>query len=223
MMEREFECRGFVLCGGRSRRMNPAGDAVRDAANDKALLPFGGRPLALHMAERVNSVCGNATLVGPRARYAHLGLPIVEDIYFGAGPLGGLHAALSNSGGVWSLVVACDMPNLTREFLELLVGIAHNGSADAVVPAARTLEFQPLCGLYSAACLPDIEGNLRAGHYKLLRFLETLQGQSRLRLVTHEECLPYDPQGRLFWNLNTLEEYQEARKAVERGSGKIRA
>jgi molybdopterin-guanine dinucleotide biosynthesis protein A len=203
--------------------MNPAGDDARDATNDKALLPFAGRPLVLHMAERVNRVCGNATLVGPRARYAHLGLPIVEDIYPEAGPLGGLHAALSNSQGAWSMVVACDMPNLTCEFLELLAGIARSGSSDAVVPAARTLGFQPLCGLYSPACLPDIEAELRAEHYKLLRFLEKLQGQNRLRLVTHEECLPYDPQGRLFWNLNTLEEYQEARKAVERVSGRIRA
>jgi molybdopterin-guanine dinucleotide biosynthesis protein A len=203
--------------------MNPAGDQVLDAASDKALLPFGDRPLVVHMAERVKSVCGNATLVGPRARYAHLGLPVVEDIYPEAGPLGGLHAALSNSNGAWSLVVACDMPNVTCEFLQLLVGIARNTSADAVVPAARPSGFEPLCGLYSAACLPDVEKDLRARHYKLLRFLEALQGQGRLRLVTHEEWLPYDPQGRLFWNLNTPEEYQQARKAVEGGSGEFRA
>ena len=102
MVERDFECRGYVLCGGRSRRMNRAGDEAQQAASDKALLPFGDRPLAVHMAERVKSVCGNATLVGPRARYAHLGLPLVEDIYPEAGPLGGLHAALSNSDGAWS-------------------------------------------------------------------------------------------------------------------------
>src|SRR5258705_7435149 len=128
MVEREFECRGFVLCGGRSRRMNRAGDeapeGTNDAANDKALLPFGDWPLAVHMAERVKSLCGNATLVGPRARYAHLGLPVVEDIYPGAGPLGGLYAALTNSNVDWSLVVACDMPHLTPEFLQLLAGIA---------------------------------------------------------------------------------------------------
>lgn len=219
MVERDFECRGFVLCGGRSRRMNPAGDQVLDAASDKALLPFGDRPLVVLMAERVKGVCGNATLVGPRARYAHLGLPVVEDIYPEAGPLGGLHAALSNSHGAWSLVLACDMPNVSCEFLQRLAGIARNSSADAVVPEARPSGFEPLCGLYSAACLPDVESELRAGHYKFLRYLEALQGQGRLRLVTHEEWLPYDPQGRLFWNLNTPEEYQQARKAVEGVSG----
>ena len=223
MGERKFECRGFVLCGGRSRRMNLTGDEAREAASDKALLPFGDRPLVVHMAERVKSVCGNATLVGPRDRYAHLGLSVVEDIYPEAGPLGGLHAALSKSGGWWSMVAACDMPNLTCEFLQLLAGIARNSSADAVVPAARRSGFEPLCGLYSAACLPDVEKDLRAGHYKLLRFLETLQDQGRLRLVTQEEWLPYDPQGRLFWNVNTPEEYQEARKVVDGVSRKVRA
>jgi molybdopterin-guanine dinucleotide biosynthesis protein A len=223
MVERKFECRGFVLCGGHSRRMNTASDEAREAANDKALLPFGGRPLAVHIAERVKSVCGNATLVGPRTRYAHLGLPIVEDIYPEAGPMGGLHAALSNSHGAWSLVVACDMPNVTCDFLQLLARIARHTSADAVIPAARPSGFEPLCGLYSAACLPDVENDLRAEHYKLLRFLETLQGQGRLRLVTHQEWLPYDPQGRLFWNVNTPREYQEARKVVDGVSGKARA
>jgi len=227
MVEQEFECRGFVLCGGRSRRMNPPGDesqrAGQDAGNDKALLPFGGRPLAAHMAERVKSVCGNATLVGPRARYAHLGLPIIEDIYPGAGPLGGLHAALSNSRGAWSLVVACDMPYVSFDFLQLLAGIARNSSADAVVPAARTSGFEPLCGLYSAACLPDVENDLRAEHYKFLRFLETLLGQGRLRVVTQAEWLPYDPQGRLFWNLNTPGEYQQAQTEAEKVSRKVRA
>ena len=104
-------CHGYVLAGGRSSRMN----------QDKALLPFGGRPLALGIAERVKWVCGNVFLVGSRAKYSGLGFPVIEDIFADQGPLGGIHAALTHSRMPFSLIVGCDMPYLSTEFLELLV------------------------------------------------------------------------------------------------------
>src|SRR5581483_8008704 len=94
------QCLGFVLTGGRSSRMRP----------DKALLPFAGRPLADHVAAIVFRACGSATLVGSRAKYAHLGWPVIEDAVPGQGPLSGIHSALVHAAGRWSLVLGCDMP-----------------------------------------------------------------------------------------------------------------
>ncbi|MGH9782952.1 MAG: molybdenum cofactor guanylyltransferase, partial [Terriglobia bacterium] len=56
-------CRGFVLAGGKSRRMG----------QDKALLLFEGRPLGLRAAELVRQVCGEVTLVGDPAKFAAWG------------------------------------------------------------------------------------------------------------------------------------------------------
>ena len=42
---------------------------------DKALLPYRGAPLAVHIARAVREAAGSATLVGDPARYARLGFP----------------------------------------------------------------------------------------------------------------------------------------------------
>jgi molybdopterin-guanine dinucleotide biosynthesis protein A len=173
---------------------------------DKALLPFGGRPLALGIAERVKWVCGNVSLVGSRAKYSALGLPVIEDIFPDQGPLGGIHAALTHSPAPFSLIVGCDMPCLSREFLELLVEIARTAGCDAVVPESEAFGLEPLCAVYSRDCLPLMEDALRNGQRKISRFLEGL----RLRRVSLQEWQPYDPSGSLFRNLNTLQDYQEA-------------
>lgn len=178
---------------------------------DKALLPFGGRPMAVWMAELVKQVCGGVTLVGSRAKYSGLGLPVIEDIFQRQGPLAGIHAALVDSKMPLSLIVGCDMPYLTPQFLELLLEISRNAGADAVVPESESFGLETLCAVYSRACLPPVEEALRNGKRKIAFFLEQL----RVRRVTWEEWQPYGRHGKLFCNLNTLEEYTKAVTSVE--------
>src|SRR5690349_1942483 len=98
---------GFVLAGGKSSRMGC----------NKALLPFRGRTLVEHIASEVSTVTHTVALIGDRALYIILGYPVIEDVFPGRGPLSGIHAALRASGAEWSLVVACDMPEMTAGFL----------------------------------------------------------------------------------------------------------
>jgi molybdopterin-guanine dinucleotide biosynthesis protein A len=200
MVEYAHHCHGYVLTGGRSSRMN----------QDKAVLPFGNRPLAVWIAERVKPVCGNVSLVGGGAKYSVLGFPVVEDILQDQGPLGGIHAALADSPAAFNLIVGCDMPYLSTEFLESLVEIARTAGADAVVPESEAFGLEPLCAVYTRDCLPPLEDALRNGQRKISRFLERLH----LRLVSREEWQPYNRNGNLFRNLNTLEDYQEAIAAL---------
>ena len=48
---------------------------------DKALIPFGDRPLGAWVAERVRQVCDEVAVVGDPAKYAAWGFPMVEDIF----------------------------------------------------------------------------------------------------------------------------------------------
>src|SRR5277367_1066850 len=105
---------GFVLAGGRSRRMG----------RDKAMLPYRGRPLIAHVAETVEKVLygsGHATIVGQPDRYRDLGYRVLADLYPDCGPLGGIVTALQQSAADWNLVVACDMPNLAEADLRELL------------------------------------------------------------------------------------------------------
>ena len=189
-------CRGFVLTGGKSSRME----------QDKALLPFGGGPLALWVAGRVQAVCGRVSLVGDGSKYAGLGLPVIEDIFAGQGPLAGIHAVLAHSDTPWSLVVGCDMPYLSSEFLSLLLEIAREDDSDAVVPESESFGYEPLCAVYTPACRAPIEEALQSQQ----RQTRSVLGRLRVRRVARQEWQPYDPHGKLFRNLNTREDYEQA-------------
>lgn len=177
---------------------------------DKALLPFGEQPLAVWIAERVQKVCGVVSLVGDPAKYAAWGFHVIEDVIPNQGPLGGIHAALAHSDAPFTLVVGCDMPYLSPEFLEHLLQIAQESEADAVVPESGEFYYEPLCAVYTPACLPPIEEALRKERRKISDVFRRL----RLRRVRGEEWKPYDPDGRLFQNLNTPEDYEQARREL---------
>ena len=190
-------CRGFVLAGGKSRRMG----------QDKALLLFEGRPLGLRAAELVQQVCGDVTIVGDPAQFATWDVPVIRDLYPERGPLGGIHAALYHSDAPFVLVVGCDMPYLSLEFLQFLVGLARESEADAVIPESEAFGYEALCAMYARSCLAPIEQALREDRRKISEVFRAL----RLRVIPPAEWKPYDPAGRLFRNLNTREEYEQAR------------
>ncbi len=176
--------RGYVLAGGQSRRMG----------TDKALLFHRpGVTFAEHMAGLISLVTGEpAAILGPASRYSHLGLEVIGDVFPDAGPLAGIHAALSHAGAAErSLIVAVDLPNLTPDFLSQLISFSPD--AKCVIAAG-----QPLCGVYRQDCLAAVEDALRQGRRKVTAFV-------RDELHAVEYPLP-DPQ--LIANMNTLDDWQ---------------
>lgn len=199
---------------------------------DKALLPLAGEALAARLARRVARAAGSAALLGDPSRYAHLGWDVIPDIEPGAGPLSGIHAALARRLARWNLIVACDLPFLTVEFLRYLAGIAiesdpllsGGGSAPEGNQAPGLAEPRPgrrpdprpepqlvvpvTPGGYELAivirddALPAVEEGLAQRQFKLAHLYERL----RCRAVTEEEYRSFDPRGILFENINTPED-----------------
>jgi len=147
---------GFVLCGGQSRRMG----------RDKALLPFGQGTLVEHVADVVRKAAGSVTLVGPAERFGALQLPIIEDEQPGLGPLGGIISALASCPGEKCLIVACDLPDITTEFLTDLIDRAERVKADCVLPES-VHGLEPLCAVWSPAALPALRCAATAGRLKM--------------------------------------------------------
>ena len=176
----------FVLVGGQSSRMG----------RDKALLPFKGRPLVQHIAAEARAAAGNITLVGDPTRYTYLGYPVVQDLFPGCGPLAGIYTALSVTQADWNLIMACDMPDVTAEFLAQLIERAEAGGADVVLPAGSNGLPEPLCAAYRRHCADRIGQALAQGVRKVTDGLAALD-------IDHWRV----PNPDCFRNLNTALEW----------------
>ena len=165
---------------------------------DKALLPFRGGALVESVARAVRAAAGSAILVGHPRLYQHLGYPAIPDLYPGAGPLGGILTALRHTSADWNLVAACDMPDLSAEFLRRLIDARADDDASALVPMGPSGRPEPLCAVYGRGSLPVLERALERGVRSVRAALEDL----RATLVWVPELTP-------FHNVNTPEDWAD--------------
>jgi len=178
---------------------------------DKAFMQLGGRTLLAHALELTNSAIGGAWIVGSAQKFAAFG-PVVEDIYPGQGPLAGIHGALADTRTDLNLTVAVDMPFLEPDFLKYLVAQARAGTAVVVVPEAGG-GLQPLCAVYRREFAAVAERSLRAGKNKVDR----LFAEVRTRVIKQEELERIGFGEDIFRNLNTEQDWQEARLKLSAG------
>lgn len=186
-----------IQAGGESRRMG----------QDKALMPFLGRPLIQRVVDRLSPVADEVIVTTNRPDdYRFLGLPLFRDLKPGRGALGGLYTALSSASCDVVGVAACDMPFASANLLEAASRLLVEAEADVVIPSSGE-GLEPLHAVYRrATCLPAIEAAIAADQWKLIAWFP----QVKVRELQPEEIRPYDPDGLAFWNLNTPEEFAEA-------------
>jgi molybdopterin-guanine dinucleotide biosynthesis protein A len=125
--------------------------------SDKALLPFRGSTLVETVAFAVSQAVPSTKLVGGEGRYGGLGYPVIPDLYPGEGPLGGVLTALHHTAADWNLVVACDMPELTAEFLAGLLDAAEARDCYILAPAGPGGDLEPLCAVYHQTAQPALQ------------------------------------------------------------------
>ena len=186
-----------IQAGGDSRRMG----------QDKALIPFLGRPLIQRVMERV-AILADEILVTtnkPEA-FGFLQVPLVADVIPGTGALGGLYTALQAASYPLVAVVACDMPFVNPQILSAARRLLEETGADVAI--ARTEEgFEPFHAVYRReTCLAAVGLALAAGERKLISWFAAVQ----VTLLPSEIITRYDPQQLAFWNLNTPQELAEA-------------
>jgi molybdopterin-guanine dinucleotide biosynthesis protein A len=189
---------GVVLAGGKSRRMG----------RDKAFLPFGQGVLIERVIAVLRRVTDEVLLItNTPEQYRRFGLPMFADVIPEAGSLGGIYTGLVYANTPYSLCLACDMPFVKPEFLRVLCDMAPE--ADVVIPRNAD-DFQPLCAVYSQRCRGPIKHCLDEGRLKITGFF----GQVRVRVIEGEELTRHDPQDVMFFNANTPEEYEQARRLM---------
>lgn len=185
----------FVLAGGQSTRMG----------REKAMLELGGSTLLERALQLALTVAAEAMVVGSRGEFERYGR-LLEDVYPGQGPLGGIHAALWASPTDLNLILAVDTPFLEARFLEYLVAQARESGAVVTLP--RTADgFHPLAAVYRRAFREVAEQALAEGRNKI----DALFAQVETRVLEEEELQRFAFAPAIFENLNTPEELERAR------------
>lgn len=187
---------GFVLAGGKSTRMG----------QDKAAVTLNGLTLLQHALAALRQVCRDVAILGKHELYGALGR-VYEDVFPGCGPLGGIHAALSNSQTQFNLIIAVDTPFLAPEFLSYLAVRAINSSAIVTTPEIDDYT-QPLCTVYSLDFRSIAEQALRLGNYKIV----PLFPRDRTLVIKESELRQVAFAADMFENLNTPEDLARARR-----------
>ena len=193
-----------IIAGGRGRRLGGL---------DKSELVIGGR----RIIERQLAVLGRVVphvfvVTDDHHRFRTAGLRVCGDRLPGAGPLGGLHTALTRAPGRRILVVAGDMPFLSAAFLRHVAARAPH--ADAVVPR-NAAGLQPLCAVYDRGCAEVIRGRIERGQRRLV----DLAGCLRVTEVGPDEVAAFNPDGMLLFNVNTRADHERAMAAAAGRAG----
>lgn len=179
-----------ILVGGKSTRMG----------QDKAWVTIGGIPLIHHQLFAIHKAgFSDIFLIANEPdKYSSLNFPIYPDNFKHTGALGGIESALShNTKSQWTLVLACDMPFIRPNVLQLLHETVHH-DMDVILPVVGDMT-QPLCAFYHRRCGDVMRSHLREGHYKVRDVLMKL----RVILVKIDDdwC---------FFNVNTPQALAEA-------------
>ena len=193
----------IVLAGGRSRRLGL----------NKALLRLGDETLVERAVRKVATLSDEVIVVGGPFPCSLPGVRLVADVYPGCGPLGGIHAGLAAASNFHSLVVACDMPFLNLGLLRYMAELAPG--CDVVVPRWDD-KLEPLHAVYSKNCLGPIEGLIQRQDFKIIHFFP----QVRVRYVEREEIERFDPERLSFFNINTAEDLERARRELGAARGR---
>ena len=201
----------YIMAGGGSTRFG----------QDKARAILAGQPMLTRMCNLLSAVTTSIRIVAPPNRYEFATVPIIEDRWPGEGPLGGIITALLHSRDAearhavpaaadgWNLILSCDMPFLTTEFLTYMRDFAQASSAKAIVPESAQGR-EPLCACWQTSTAAQLQSSFESGMRRVNDALKLLNAE----VLDESHWKRFDSAGRLFWNMNTPADYAEAQRIV---------
>lgn len=182
-----------ILAGGKSRRMG----------QDKAFLEFEGVPMIHRVINAVNPHVKNIVIIAndPQDKLLKsIGPLVYEDKIRGLGPLSGLYTAFEATGAGELLLVACDMPLILPEIIELLISYP-DWSGDALIPVAGGRE-QGLLAVYRRSAIEKVRDKIES---QSIQFDEFRKGLDKT-LIAEDAIKLLDPDLRSFKNINRPED-----------------
>jgi molybdopterin-guanine dinucleotide biosynthesis protein A len=102
------------------------------------------------------------------------------------------------------------MPFLTLEWLVFLSGRAAKSKAQVVYPHSASGP-EPLCACWQTSAAAKLRSGFERGVRKVTEGIALLQAE----VLDEQDWKRFDSAGRLFWNMNTVADYEEARRILQ--------
>jgi len=184
--------KGLVLAGGKSKRMG----------KDKSQINYHGKSQEEYMMELLASVDVEAYLSkANQGEYSEL--QVITDRFVDMGPFGAIASAMMTDPNAAWLVVACDMPFVTKEALTELLDQRDPSKMATAYRGADNPFPEPLLTIYEPRA-----------YQRFLSFLSLGYACPRKVLINSEikEVILKDMQ--VIANINTKEQLDEAQKKL---------
>jgi len=198
----------IILAGGFSRRFG----------KDKGLVELAGKPLVLHVFDRICSIVDEVLVIVSSDHQKRSYSPffpadtkIFVDVCELQSPLVGALTGFINASGDYSVLLPCDAPFVSGKVLELLFEVSFG--VDAVIPRWPNGYIEPLQAVYKTnSAVAAAKSAIQAGEVRPLSMI------SRLDRVRYLSTIVIDQLSSgltSFFNINTLADLKKAEKIVE--------
>lgn len=189
---------GIILSGGKSSRMG----------TNKSFLKIGDKTVIEIVVNLMKSVFNDIIIsANSEPEYSFFNYPIVTDKFKNAGPLAGIHSALSKSETEKNFVISCDVPLMSKQIIEFFAD--YNSDKKIIISHAAGY-LQPLVGIYQRSLLPLIEKilienenqtDLRKKHLSLHTLIESTTTE-----IVDVSSLPFYSDI-FFYNMNSKDDF----------------
>jgi molybdopterin-guanine dinucleotide biosynthesis protein A len=190
-----------------------AGGAGSRLGEEKSLIDFEGRPLIQWSMDKLARIVGDVVVVARNQEQASQlkclfpESAITFDRISGYGPVAGLATGMEHTKGEYALAVGCDLPFLNTDVVNRLFELAQG--YDAAVPTKECGMMEPLHAVYKRErLLLACQTSIKRGERRIRSPLALL----RVNCILMEQLLPLDPDLLTFFNLNTREDLEKARR-----------
>jgi molybdopterin-guanine dinucleotide biosynthesis protein A len=192
-----------ILAGGFSRRFG----------RDKGLVVLAGKPLILHVIDRVSKVVDEVIVVVSSKDQKSKFETIVEekanlviDKDDSQSPLVGAITGFESAKGEYSLLLPCDTPLVSTHIVQFLLDMCTNRSA--AIPRWTSGYIEPLQAAYHTKfALTAAKTALKQGNMNMRSMIDNLSGVRYVSTMVLEQL---EPDLLTFFNVNTPQDLKKA-------------
>jgi len=197
-----------ILAGGFSRRFG----------SDKGLVVLAGKPLILHVIDRVSKVADEVLVVVSSEEQKNKFEAILEekanlviDKDDSQSPLVGAITGFECANAEYSLLLPCDTPLVSTQIVQFLLDICAGRSA--AIPRWPGGYIEPLQAVYrTESALTAAKTALKQGKMNMRSMIDNLRGVRYVSMMVLEQL---EPELLTFFNVNTPQDLKKAESILK--------